>query len=214
MATHVDTPDPPVYWHDAEPDRLQRDVAEVSRFAPDLVFTAWPGAGPDDIHHGVWSGRLPIWPFGRPEPPGLTDLVDEGLLCDVYCSAAHPMLPPRVFPIDPEPKVIERSQHTWHVAPDGSLCLMQTLGDWQPETSIVELIEKACGWRIEYALMKAGAIETMSLTGIVSNNSFDHLVATAKISAGAANSGTQSEETVDAQDETGDEDSDKQEHQS
>lgn len=181
MATQNELLDPPIYWHDAEPGRLRRDLFEVSQHAPDLVFTAGPGAAPNGVHHhGVWSGRLPLWPFERPEPPGLRDLVEEGLTCEVYCSAAHPMLPPRIYPISPVPEVIERSQHTWHVAPDGSLCLMQTLGDWDPTTSIAELLEKACGWRIEYALMKAGAIETMTLSGIVSDDSLDHLIATAK----------------------------------
>jgi hypothetical protein len=179
MATH-DELGPPIYWHDAEPGRLKRDLADVTKFAPDLAFTAGPGATPDGVHHGMWSGRLPIWPFDRPEPPGLTDLIDGGLTCEVYYAAAHPMVPPRVYPIAPEPEVIERSQHTWHVAPDGSLCLMQTLGDWDPATSVVELLEKACGWRIEYALMKAGAIETMTLSGIVSDASLDGLIGRAK----------------------------------
>lgn len=178
MATRNQALDPPIYWHDAEPARLQRDLLEVSQQAPDLIFTAGPGVGTDGVHHGVWSGHLPLWPFDRPEPAGLRDLVDEGLTCEVYCSAAHPMLPPRIYPISPEPEVIERSQHTWHVAPDGSLCLMQTLGDWDPATSIAELLEKACSWRIEYALMKAGAIEAMTLSGIVSDDSLDHLIGT------------------------------------
>lgn len=185
MAIDVDKLEAPVYWHDAEPDRLRRDLAEVSRFAPGLAFRAGPGEGPG-IHHGVWSGHLPIWPFDRPEPPGLNGLVHEGLACEVYCSAAHPMLPPRVYPTAPLPQVIERSQHTWHVAPDGSLCLMQSLGDWEPETSIVELLQKACGWRIEYALMKAGAMESMSLSGIVSDDSLDHLIGAAKATVGSS----------------------------
>lgn len=169
----------PVYWHKAEPSRFQRDLDEVTTFAPDLVFTAGPGVNADVAHHGVWVGRLPVWPFERPEPEGLGDLVPEGLLCAVWCSAAYPMLPPQIVPIDPEPELVERSQHTWHVSPNGSLCLMQTLGAWEPETSIVVLLIKACSWRIEHALLKAGVVEAMTLRGIVHDDSLDHLIAQA-----------------------------------
>ncbi len=35
---------------------------------------------------------------------------------------------------------------------------------------------KACGWRIEYALMKAGLIDAMTTSGIVSDSSLDGLI--------------------------------------
>ena len=60
----------PVYWTDVEPQRLARDLADVSAFAPDLDFEAPPGVGPG-VRHGVWTGVLPIWPFDRPKPAGL-----------------------------------------------------------------------------------------------------------------------------------------------
>lgn len=169
----------PIWWHEAEPARLRRDLDEIAAFAPGLAFASGPGDEPGFEHHGLWIGRLPVWPFDRDEPDGLADLVPEGLACEVWCSAAHPMLPPRIFPMGPEPEIFERSQHTWHVAPDASLCLMQTLGAWEPETSLVDLLIKAAGWRVEYALMKAGVVEAMTECGIVNDSSLDHLVAAA-----------------------------------
>ncbi len=168
----------PVYWTADDPARLARDIAEVEAFAPDLVFEP-PSAAPNDTHHGRWAGILPVWPFDRSRPRGIDRLVPVGLRVEVDCSAAHPMVPPMVLPVEPEPLIIERSQHDWHVAPSGHLCLMQSVGDWTPTESIADLLIKACGWHIEYALMKAGVITAMTTAGIVSDDSRDHLVTTA-----------------------------------
>lgn len=177
----------PVFWHEAEPGRHERDLEEISAFSPDLAFTAGPGEDLAGLpHHGVWVGRLPVWPFDRPAPAGLDGLVPQGLVCAVWYSAAHPVLPPRIQPLDPKPEIVERSQHTWHVAPDSTLCLMQSLGSWEPETSVVDLLEKACGWRIEYALMKAGVITEMTLCGIVNDDSLDSLITKAAAEAAQA----------------------------
>ena len=164
-----------VFWVDAEPGRLDRDVAEIGDMFPALVFSA-PGYDPVSgaACHGSWSGTLPVWPFDRPEPPGLRALIgDDGLQCALIYSAAHPMVPPHIYPIQPMPEIDERSQHRWHVAPDAYLCLMQTDGDWHPEGSITDLLLKAAAWRVEYALMKAGVVENMTLNGIVFDPSRD-----------------------------------------
>ena len=89
------------------------------------------------------------------------------------------MVPPRVYVLDPEPTIEQRTQHIWHVAPGGSLCLLQTEGDWTPQTTPVDLLLKAAGWRIEYALMTAGAIDAMTANGIVNDESRDALIAEA-----------------------------------
>ncbi len=163
----------PVIWSDAEPTRLARDLAEVSQFAPALAFDP---AG-NRSEHGCWVGELPRWPFDRPEPAGLNALIGNGGLKIVLLySAAHPMVPPAIYPVEPEPTVLERTQSAWHVAPSGSLCLLQSDGEWKPETSVTELLLKACGWRIEHALMKAGRVEQMSVNGIVSDPSLDPLI--------------------------------------
>ncbi len=173
MSGHIEIT--PIYWTEVEPERLARDLAEVAELAPDMHFQA-PGKLGGTEHHGMWAGRLPVWPLARPEPDGLDALVPAGLECMVLCSAAHPMIPPQVRPISPEPMLLERSQHKWHVAPAGALCLMQSTGDWDPLDSVADLLVKAAAWRVEYALMKAGVIEWMSLSGIVSDGSFDHLI--------------------------------------
>lgn len=179
----------PVLWHEAEAERLARDIEEIASFAPGLEFEPGPGDGPVS-HHGRWYGQLPAWPMERPEPDGLAAVVPAGVTVEIWYSAAYPMLPPAIYPVDPEPLLVERSQHDWHVAPDGSLCLLQTLASWDPRWSIVELLLRACGWRVEYALMNAGMVEGMTLCSIVDDASRDHLVTElAALSSGSPLSG-------------------------
>lgn len=165
-------------WNEAEPATEERDVMAVKAFAPGLSYTP-PMASVAITFHGAWEGRLPVWPFDRIEPAGLTQLIAEGVLVQVVYPAAYPMVPPRVYALDPEPAIEERTQQRWHVAPGGSLCLLQTEGDWSPQTTPVDLLLKAAGWRIEYALMKTGLIEAMTVNGIVNDDSRDALIARA-----------------------------------
>lgn len=168
----------PVSWCDAEPARFQRDQAEIEALFQDLTFVP-PGGSRADLllQHGGWSGVLPIWPFERPQPSGVNGLVGgTGLEFVLEYPAAYPMIAPTIQPLSPEPEIGERTQATWHVLPAGGLCLLRSTGGWIPEASITELLLKAAGWRIEYALMKGGAIEKMSESGIVSDDSFDHLL--------------------------------------
>lgn len=167
----------PIFWQDAEPARLQRDLKEVAEFAPHLLYQEPDPSASGEHMHGGWFGELPLWPFGRPEPEGLKELVGtNGLTVAVMYSAAHPMVPPTIFPVSVEPTPEEETQSAWHVAPGGSLCLLQSDGGWHPEASITELLAKAAGWHVEYALMKRGVIQEMSVRGIVVDSSSDHLV--------------------------------------
>ncbi|WP_062995204.1 hypothetical protein [Nocardia mikamii] len=178
MTTSASEPDrttTPILWVDAEPDRLQRDLTEVADFAPHLMYC--PPDPDSEIPHGGWKGELPRWPFNRPAPESLDELIGTaGLPVSVAYRAAYPMVPPLIYPLDPVPTLEERTQTTWHVAPGGSLCLLRSVGAWLPEASITELLAKAAGWRIEYALMKAAVIDQMSVNGIVSDPSHDHLI--------------------------------------
>ena len=167
----------PVFWQDAEPARLERDRREVAMFAPNLDYHGFDPSGIGENIHGGWFGELPLWPFERSAPEGLEELIGStGLVVAVVYSAAHPMIAPTIFPVSVEPTLQEESRSVWHVAPGGSLCLLQSEGGWNPEASITELLAKAAGWRIEYALMKRGAIQEMSVRGIVTDSSFDHLI--------------------------------------
>lgn len=203
----------PIDWTEAEPTRLQRDLRDVADFNTAFGATlqyAPPGtpivgssgttpgmaAGRSDapdqttFDHGGWHGTLPLWPFDRHAPDGLDALTDgTGLEFTLTYPAAYPMVPPTIWPLVPEPEMVERTQATWHVLPSGGLCLLQSDGAWQPEASLVDLLLKAAGWRVEYALMKAHVIEAMAVSGIVSDSSFDHLVtqaATAPTTSGPA----------------------------
>jgi len=170
MTLHEDAA--PVTWWQCEPRRLARDQAEIADRFPDLTWHAPGAAG--------WTGRLPQWPFVRDEPSGLTELIGtDGLPVSVEYGHAYPMVPPRIYPLDPEPSIQERTEHTWHVMGDGSLCLLQDAAAWSGRDSIVDLLLKAAGWRVEYALMKAGMIEAMTLRGIIDDDQLDHLVVAA-----------------------------------
>ena len=162
----------PINWWDAEPARFARDQDEVAARFPRLTWTK-SGAG-------SWEGRLPMWPFERPEPPGLSRILgDVGMEVIIVYRQAYPIVPPRLYPVDPRPEPVERTQHRWHVNGDGSLCQFQSETVWDPRDSICDLILKAAGWRVEYALMKAGALEQMTLHGIVDDSSLDNLVTAA-----------------------------------
>ncbi|KOX24432.1 hypothetical protein ADK67_19060 [Saccharothrix sp. NRRL B-16348] len=67
-------------------------------------------------------------------------------------------------------------RHDWHLQGDGSLCLLRSEALWTGRESIVDLLLKAAGWRVEYALMTARAIKSMSENGIVDDPVHDHLV--------------------------------------
>lgn len=173
FGTAPDTPrEGRVTWWQCEPRRLARDQREISETFPDLRW--------DPTGAGKWSGRLPVWPFTRPRPQGLDELVNgAGLLVQVLYGHAYPVVPPVIIPLDPEPDLVARTQHQWHTNGNGSLCLMQSDAAWTARDSIVSLLLKAAGWRIEYELMKRGLLETMSVNGIVSDNVTDALITAA-----------------------------------
>ncbi len=167
----------PLMWTETEPSRLRRDLTEIAAFAPGLEYRAPSEEGALPLPHGGWIGHLPAWPFDRPQPDGLGVLLaDYTPRFAVKYPAAYPMIAPLVCPFNPEPTVWERTQHAWHVSPDGSLCLLRSDGAWQPEASVTELLLKAAGWRIEYILMKLEAIEQMTENGIVSDACLDPLI--------------------------------------
>lgn len=156
-------------WWDQDPGRLERDQREVHARFP---YLSWSASG-----NGQWAGELPMWPFERDCPPGLERVLNgQGLRVEVHCGQAYPAAPPRVWPIAPEPEIVERTQHKWHVNGDGTLCLFENESTWSARASMVDLMLKAAGWRIEYALMKAGHIETMTPNGIVSDPRLDQVI--------------------------------------
>lgn len=161
---------PGVPWFQDDGDRLRRDQTEVQVFAPELTFLA-PDAG---LPGGGWGGRLPLWPFDRAMPDGLMDLFPRGgLELLIQYPEAYPMIPPDLWPTDPQPELLEHSQARWHVLPTGALCLFQSVGLWQPEASVVDLLKKAAGWRLEYELLKHGLVDRMTEGGIVSTSQLD-----------------------------------------
>ncbi|MFD8500959.1 hypothetical protein [Amycolatopsis sp. NPDC059657] len=159
----------PVTWWECEPRRLERDQDEIGYLCPNLHWTA-EGAG-------RWEGHLPMWPFDRPQPRHLQDLIGpKGLLVLIRYGHAYPMVPPAIVPIDPKPELEQRLHTRFHVMGDGSLCLFQNNSSWTGRGSILDLIRKAAGWRVEYALIKLGVIEAMTINSIVADASRDALI--------------------------------------
>ncbi|WP_280182158.1 hypothetical protein [Nocardia farcinica] len=187
----------PIPWFDAEPGRLIRDRAEVAAFAPALVYVEPDHDTAQILPHGGWIGELPRWPFERPAPEGIDGLLGTvPFTVGVAYLAAYPMVPPVIYPLEPKPTLQQRTQSAWHVAPDGSLCLLRSIGAWHPEASITELLAKAAGWRVEYALMCAEVIEEMTVSGIVSDPRLDDLV-TATAQTHSATNNTDDQDRAD-----------------
>lgn len=177
----------PVTWWQCEPRRLARDQAEIRDRFPGLEWRAGGAGG--------WFGRLPRWPFARQEPAGLVETVGEqGLQIAVVYGHAYPMVPPAIFPLDPEPGLSTRTDQRWHVMGDGSLCLFQDAATWTGRDSVVELLLKAAGWRVEFELMRRGTIEAMTINGVVEDSQFDHLLA--EIATGERDTTTTSADPV------------------
>lgn len=160
-------------WFDWDPGRLLRDVDELAVIAPDLLRRTPEGGF---LANGGWVGTLPLWPFDRPAPPNLDALLPNPMSVVIAYPSAYPMLPPRVYPTEPQPAILEVSDTVWHVSPGGSLCLFQSDGMWDPSASIGDIVLKSAGWRIEYELMHRGAIERMTERGIVTDTHLDYLI--------------------------------------
>lgn len=157
-------------WFDAEPARLAAEQAAMAAVAPEL---AWSDTTPG----GGWEGLAPVWPFPRPRPGGLDGfLAGRRLRLRVACSQAHPMAAPKLWPLDPEPEIAQRTVHDWHVNGDGSLCLLRTAAAWTGAELAAELVVKAAGWFLEFLLMQAGVIRAMTTGGIVNSDELDELL--------------------------------------
>lgn len=161
-------------WFDWDPNRLRRDIDELASLAPSLAHCE-----PDQqlLANGGWIGALPLWPFERTAPTNLESLLPRPMSVIITYPSAYPMLPPIVYPTNPEPALEEVSDTVWHVAPGGSLCLFQSEGMWDPAASIKDIVLKSSGWRIEYELMHRGSIDRMTERGIVTDTRLDELIA-------------------------------------
>jgi hypothetical protein len=155
-------------WMDDEPLRLERELKAMPAAAPRLDWTG---------EH--WAGELPVWPFDRPESPGLHDyLGGRRFFVEVRYYESFPMVAPLIIPMDPVPPMGVWTMSRWHVAGDGSLCLFQNFTDWDPFCTAADLVPKAAGWFLEYLLMSDGAVDEMTTAGIVADDSLDHLFTT------------------------------------
>jgi hypothetical protein len=157
------------WWQD-EPERLAREQEAMRAAAPDL---AWLPGEPS----GGWQGKVPVWPFARPEPAGLARLLNgQALEVQIVCGHAFPMVEPEVWPLSVEVPSRALGWTNWHVAPGGSLCLLQASAQWDPADTTAELVPKISGWHIEYHLMVRGLIQAMTEQGLEADDSLDNLL--------------------------------------
>jgi len=157
-------------WSETEPRRFISDTETLAGFAPNLQWL------PD---RQAWTGELPVWPFRRPQPLGLDDLLTRGLVVMVAPPPVYPIVAPVLYPITPDPPIAVRTQQRWHVAGDGRLCLMKSPGQWDPREPLTNLLLRAIGWHVEYALMVRGLIPTMTVNSIIDDDQLDALVESA-----------------------------------
>jgi hypothetical protein len=162
-------------WVEAEPTRAAAEKAAMAATAPNLE---WLDGGRG------WEGVAPTWPFERPAPEALDDfLAGRRFRLRVEYLEGFPMAPPRVVPLDPEPDPAVRSQHDWHVNPDGTVCLFQSASDWTGIETAADLLVKSAGWFLEYLLLEAELIERMTESGIANDAIHDHLFTAANAPA-------------------------------
>lgn len=159
-------------WSEAEPRRFRSDTETLAGFAPNLEWRS------DDQ---AWTGELPVWPFRRTSPPGLHELLPRGLVVTVAPPPVYPMVAPVLYPVDPDPPMAVRTHQRWHVAGDGRLCLMKSPGQWDPREPLTDLLLRAIGWHVEYALMIRGLIPAMTVNSIVEDDQHDALIEAAAI---------------------------------
>lgn len=155
-------------WWEDDPARLAQEMVDVHEVAPLLSWTA-EGAG-------TFDGPLKLWPFSRPAPGNISDLLDP-IVVRVEYGHAFPAAPPQVLPLVPQPMPTLRGFTQYHVLPSGRLCLLRDADQWYPWSKTSELLLKASGWAIEFSLLQAGVIAQMSASGIVNDSAFDHLIA-------------------------------------
>lgn len=168
---------PRTSWLEAEPARLDAERAAMEHACPDMRWAdelRWPngrvGAG--------WEGHAPEWGGERAQPSGVERLLDGRRLrlCAIY-PEGFPMVPPELYPIDPEVPMDRRTQHRWHVNGDGSICLMQAAEDWLPTDTAADLVLKASGWFIEYLLVEDNDLDHMTERGVGVSGEIDALLA-------------------------------------
>ena len=137
----------------------------MQALAPDLRW---------DEDERLWRGHAPTWPFERHAPPRLDEFLDgERLEIEIQPAAAHPAVPPRIWPISPQPTLDQCTDTAWHTLGDGSLCIVRESYSWTGAESCAALIPTAVGWFLEYILMTEGAIDSMTVHGIEASDELD-----------------------------------------
>lgn len=157
-------------WYIENPQRLTIENDALKSFAPDLAWNDKLGAS------GGWYGVVPIWPFERSAPPSLIQNPPSQLEVAIHCTGAHPVAPPAFVPVRPKPPIDRWTQHKWHLNGDSSICMFRAAELWTGRDLVTELVAKASSWYLQYLLLEANLIETMTEAGIASSDELDPLI--------------------------------------
>jgi hypothetical protein len=103
------------------------------------------------------------------------EAIGEEVCRSVVYGHAYPMVAPAIFP---STGTTAQRAHGPAVARHGRWQSVPAQDDaaWTGRESIVELLLKAAGWRVEFELMRRGVIGAMTINGIVEDSQLDHLV--------------------------------------
>lgn len=168
---------PRISWVDAEAARLAQEREAMATHCPGMAWRGeleWPRG-----RRGVgWVGLAPGWGADRPRPDGVEQLLaGRQLRLRVIYPEGFPMVPPDLYPLDPDVPLDRRTQNRWHVNGDGSLCTVQAADDWQPEYTAADLVRKASCWFVEYLLVDGGDLDAMTQRGIYVGTDLDAMLA-------------------------------------
>jgi hypothetical protein len=163
------------WWAD-EPRRLTLETAAMVVAAPEL---RWDGTllSYRGRPCGGWRGRVPLWPFDRPQPFRLAELVrPEQRQVEIRCAEAHPMVVPTIRPTGIRLPDAALGWHDWHLTLTGGLCLLQEATAWRPGDPVAQLVPKISGWLVEFGLIQRGLISAMTEYGIQADLTLDPIL--------------------------------------
>ena len=104
------------------PNRLAWELSEMKQMAPELRWST---------DQRAWRGLVPTWPFDRKQPEQLDEfLAGDRLEAVIKPSAAHPVVPPKILPLEPQPTLEQCTYTTWHTLGDGSICVVREDYNW------------------------------------------------------------------------------------
>lgn len=137
-----------MYWYEFDKSRVVLECQKMQDKFPKFILSKYE-------RKLAWEGEVNAIPEGVEAVP---------LRIRLIYSDAFPIVPPKVYPIEPElPK--DDWGHQWHRWQAGNLCYIEpTL--WHMNYTAVDIIEKIEIWYFNFLAYKFGKIDMMPDTGM------------------------------------------------